>query len=364
VRVRYREYSGEDEARERRYQRFRRVFMRILLVNGGDAEDALDRIERHGRENGLFATRAEFQEFRRRLEEEGFLKRGAGGGFEAGAGAGRAVREDALKHIFSGLRGLGSGEHRTAHSGEGLDPLPETRPWRFGDCAQDIAWLETFKGSYRRAGIEDWNLREEDFEVHEKEHLANCATVLLLDISHSMVLYGEDRITPAKQVAMALAELIRVRYPRDALDVAVFGDDAERIAVGDLIHVTAGPYHTNTRAALQLAHEILQRRKHQNRQVFLVTDGKPSAITEEGMVYKNPFGLDPRIVNKTLDEAARLRRSGIPITTFMIASDPYLQGFVRQLTEVNRGRAYFASPENLSAILFIDYLRGKQRTVG
>jgi uncharacterized protein with von Willebrand factor type A (vWA) domain len=200
--------------------------------------------------------------------------------------------------------------------------------------------------------------------VNETEHQTQCATVLLVDVSHSMVLYGEDRITPAKKVALALAELIQTRYPKDSLDVCLFGDDATEVPVERLPYVGAGPYHTNTRAALQLAQRILLRKKHPNRQLFMITDGKPSAIHEEGKLYKNPFGLDPKIVSRTLEEAAACRRNRIVITTFMLTKDPTLVDFVNKLTQVNRGRAYFSAVDDLAGSVFVDYLRNRKKRLG
>ena len=211
------------------------------------------------------------------------------------------------------------------------------------------------------AGIE---LREEDLEVYETEHLSSCATVLCLDLSHSMILYGEDRITPAKRVALALTELVRTRYPKDYLAVVTFGDDAEEVPLDRLPYVSVGPYHTNTRGALRLARSLLARRKQKNRQILMVTDGKPSALTErDGEVYKNPFGLDRRVVSKTLEEADACRREGIPITTFMLTDDPTLVEFVERFTATNRGRAYYSGLGKLGDFLLVDYLRNRRRTV-
>ena len=178
-----------------------------------------------------------------------------------------------------------------------------------------------------------------------------------------MILYGEDRITPAKKVALALTELITTRYPKDHLSVVLFGDRAERVDLSDLPYIEAGPYHTNTREALQLARTLLQRSKQPNKQIFLITDGKPSAITEGGQVYKNPFGLDMKIVNRTLEEVDSCRRQKIVITTFMLATDPQLTDFVEKLTEVNRGRAYFASPYDLGEFILADYIRHRRRRI-
>ena len=178
-----------------------------------------------------------------------------------------------------------------------------------------------------------------------------------------MILYGEDRITPAKQVALALAELIMTQYPRDSLRVACFGDDARLIDVGSIPYLRVGPYHTNTKAGLQLAQSVLRSERHANKQVFMITDGKPSAIFEDGRIYKNSFGLDPRIVNQTLDEAAECKRYGIVITTFMVTEDPYLVEFVEKLSQINRGRAYYASPGELGEYIFADYVRNRRRGV-
>jgi uncharacterized protein with von Willebrand factor type A (vWA) domain len=186
----------------------------------------------------------------------------------------------------------------------------------------------------------------------------------MIDISHSMILYGEDRITPAKQVALALIELIRTRYPKDSVDVVVFGDEAWPVPLDEVPYLQVGPFHTNTRAALQVARRILQRKKHANKQAILITDGKPTVVTDaEGVIYRNTFGLDPKIMNKTFDQAVAMRREGIPITTFMIASDPYLQQFVHKLTELNRGKAYFSEPGRLGQYVLVDFVRNRRRRV-
>jgi uncharacterized protein with von Willebrand factor type A (vWA) domain len=212
-----------------------------------------------------------------------------------------------------------------------------------------------------RRDAEEIALKAEDFEVHEEEHLTSCATVLAIDISHSMILYGEDRFTPAKKVALALVELIQSKYPKDSIDVLLFGDDAKRVAISEISKTMVGPYHTNTRAGLALARKLLVHRKNPNKQIFLITDGKPSAIWDRGRLYKNPFGLDLKIVNRTLEEADACRRDGITITTFMIATDSYLVDFVDKLTKINRGRAYYASPYNLAEFLFTDYIRNRKK---
>ena len=212
-------------------------------------------------------------------------------------------------------------------------------------------------------GIDDFLMTEDDLEIQEREHKTQTSTVLMIDISHSMILYGEDRITPAKKVAMALSELILTKYPKDTLDIIVFGDDAWPIEVKDLPYLQVGPFHTNTYSGLELAMEILRKRKTNNKQIFMITDGKPTCLKEGKRYYKNSFGLDRKIINKTLNMAAQARRLNIPITTFMIATDPYLQRFVREFTQTNHGRAFYSSLDNLGEFLFEDYIRNRKKTV-
>ncbi len=254
------------------------------------------------------------------------------------------------------------GYHPVRSAGDGVERLPERRPYRFGDELHHIDMVSSMHNSLKRTRGE-LDLAEDDLEVYETEHLTACATVVAIDVSHSMILYGEDRITPAKKVALALTELIKSKYPKDHLGVILFGDRAEEVKLSDLPYIEAGPFHTNTREALQLARGLLARRKQPNKQIFLITDGKPSAITEGGQIYKNPFGLDLKIVNRTLEEADFCRRQKIVITTFMIATDPTLKQFVEKLTQTNRGRAYFASPTNLGEFILADYIRNRRKRV-
>ena len=246
-------------------------------------------------------------------------------------------------------------------AGEGVERLPETRPYEFGDDLHLLDPLRSVHNALTRTQGE-LTLAEEDLEVHETEHLTSCASVLAIDISHSMVLYGEDRITPARKLALALTELIQTRYPKDSIEVVLFGDRAKRVPLSELAYIQAGPYHTNTREALQVARGLLARQKQPNKQVLLITDGKPSAITEVGdRIYKNPFGLDLKIVNLTLEEADLCRRQRVVVTTFMLATDPMLTEFVEKLTRVNRGRAFFASPYDLGQFVLADYLRNRRK---
>lgn len=336
------------------------IYRNLLLQTGGDVDEALKWMEHFGREYGFFNEKFGLEEFKRLLEESGEAAR-TGEGFAMTPRGERRIRQDSLNEIFHSLNAGGAGDHRTPVAGAGGERLSETRPWRFGDDLANLDPLGSVGNALKRRGLDDLVLAEDDLEVHEQEHASTCATVLMVDVSHSMILYGEDRITPAKKIALALAQLIQTRYPKDTLDVVLFGDDASQVPLKDLMRIQAGPYHTNTRAGLQLARRILEGRKGINKQVFMITDGKPSCIREYGRLYKNPYGLDPKIVNKTLEEAAYCRRKRITVTTFMLAADAVLLDFVRKLTELNHGRIYETDPRNLGSYVFRDFVRNRRR---
>ncbi|HSS47851.1 MAG TPA: VWA domain-containing protein [Thermoanaerobaculia bacterium] len=319
-----------------------------MLATGGDVEEAMEWM-RYLQSEGHIPQNIDLEAFFASLQEQNLVGRDSEGGFQLTTGGERRVRKSAFEEIFSALGKSGAGYHPIRASGEGVERLPETRPYNFGDDIHLLDSARSLQNAFKRntsggAAGDDFNLVEDDLEVYETEHLTSCATVVAIDISHSMILYGEDRITPAKTVALALTELITTKYPKDDLSVVLFGDEAEQVFLSEIVNIQAGPYHTNTRDALQLSRSILARQKQPNKQIFLITDGKPSAMTENGRVYKNPFGLDMRIVNLTLEEADLCRRQKVVITTFMLATDTMLTQFVEKLTQINRGRAYFASP--------------------
>lgn len=359
------EQLDENTFKEIDRQKLTRLFLELLNKASGDVDNALRYLEYLWKRHGIEAqTGMSFEEFKEYLEEQGLLERGEGGGsYLPTAKADREIQKSAFEEIFHGLKKDGAGSHPVHQSGLGGDRLPETRPYEFGDSVQDVNFVSSIGNALKRTGFDDFSMGEEDLETYQREHLTSCATVILIDISHSMVLYGEDRITPAKKVAMALVEFIQQKYPKDVIDVVMFGDDAIPIELNKLTQVAAGPYHTNTKAGLQSAMKILQKRKQVNKQVFMITDGKPSAIWEKGELYKNPFGLDPKIVAQTVNEASLLRRKGITITTFMIATDPDLQHFVHTMTQANKGRAYYASLDNLGKFIFADYARNKKKRI-
>ena len=336
-----------------------RLFQQLLLAAGGDVEEAMDWM-RYLQDQGHLDPSIDLDAFFESLEEQQMIERRSDGTVGLTGTGERRIRKTAFEELFGALERGPAGFHRVSAAGEGVERLPETRPYEFGDDVHLIDPIRSVHNALQRTHGE-LQLSEADLEVHETEHLTSCATVVAIDVSHSMVLYGEDRITPARKVALALTELIQTRYPKDGLDVILFGDRAERIHLSELPYVEAGPYHTNTREALQMARGLLARRRQPNRQIILITDGKPSALTEGDQVYKNPFGLDLKIVNRTLEEADLCRRQRIVVTTFMLATDPALTDFVEKLTRVNRGRAFFASPYNLGEFVLADYIKNRRR---
>ena len=359
---RYAQFDPRFADRKQLIAKLEQLFEHLLLKTNGDVEEALLWLEQIGERYGFFSDAFTIEDFKRFLEKKRSVARDGTGRMHLTGKGERSLRTSALDAIFSNLRKGAAGDHRIAAQGHGLERLPETRAWSFGDPTSMIAANETLTNAIRRGGVEDITVTEEDLEVYETEHNSSCATVLLIDISHSMVLYGEDRITPAKRVALALTELITTQYPKDSLDVVLFGDDAWLVPQSELPYVAVGPFHTNTRGGLRLAREILRTKRQANRQIFMLTDGKPSCLTEpDGQLYKNPFGLDTRVVNKTLEEADACRRHGISVTTFMLTEDPTLVEFVETFTRANRGRAYYSRPDRLGAFVFVDYIRNRRR---
>ncbi|MEM1096284.1 MAG: VWA domain-containing protein [Bacteroidota bacterium] len=339
------------------------LFQQLLTLSAGDVSEALNWLTQLDERYGLTDENMGIGDFVEELRKRGYLDEDRPGGtMKLTAKSERGLRQRAMEEVFSHLRKSGRGNHKTQFQGEGRERLPETRPWRFGDDVHNLDVTGTLSNAFRRnAG--GFSLSEEDFAVYETDHHTSVATVMMIDLSHSMILYGEDRITPARRTAMALSELILTRYPKDTLDIVAFGNEAWEVSIKDLPYLNVGPYYTNTRAGLQRARDILQRRKNRNKQIFMITDGKPSCHIEYGKMYRNAFGLDRKIVNKVLDEAVMCRREGIDITTFMIANDPYLQRFVQQLTEANQGRAYYASLDDLGGFIFEDYVKNRRKRV-
>lgn len=341
------------------------LFQELLTIASGDVPQALKWLRELENEYDVTGEFDDYSidDFVEEMEERGYLDEDEDQVPVMTRKTERTLRKRSLEEVFRNLDKGESGGHQTPHTGKGMERQPETRSWKPGDDVGQIDSVGTMMNMLRHSDIDRFNLREDDLRVHETDHYTSVATVLLIDLSHSMILYGEDRITPAKKVAMALSELIMNNYAADSLDIVAFGNEAWQVEVEDLPYLKVGPYHTNTQQALELARHILHRRKYANKQIFMITDGKPSCMIENGRMYKNSFGLDRRIINRVLDEAVKCRRDDIDITTFMIARDPYLQNFVRELTEANKGRAYFASLDNLGGYIFEDYIRNRKRRI-
>lgn len=359
---RYSKFDTELATLAERLEHLEQIFDELLLHLDGDVERTYAVLAQVGKRYGLFDERLTLDDFKRWMEQRKKVTTDERGRAVLTPSGERGMRERSLDVVFGGLRPDQRGDHRVPTSGVGTERLSETRAWEFGDELHLVDVQASLRAALERSG--SLELSEEDLRVHETEQLSSCATVLMIDVSHSMILYGEDRITPAKRVALSLVELIRRRYPKDVIHVIVFGDDAREVPIDRIPYLTAGPYHTNTKAGLELAREILRRKPQNNRQIVMLTDGKPSALTERnGEIYKNPFGLDRRIVNKTLEEADHCRRLGIPITTFMLTGDPTLVEFVETFTQVNHGRAYYSQLDELGSFVLVDYVQNKRRVV-
>ena len=269
-----------------------------------------------------------------------------------------------LRDLLGSLGKSSFGRHDTRDMATGIESSGASRAYEFGDTL-NLDITATLSNAIQRDGLKvPIELEYSDLQVHQCEYQSSCATVLMLDCSHSMILYGEDRFTPAKKVAMALSQLIRTQYPGDSLSLVLFHDSAEELPLSQLARVKVGPYYTNTREGLRMAQRILERQRKDMKQIIMITDGKPSALTlEDGRIYKNAFGLDPLVVSQTLEEVSRCKRAGVMINTFMLASDFGLIQFVQKVTEMCRGKAYFTTPHTLGQYLLMDYMSRKTRTI-
>ena len=346
------------------FEKLFNLFMELLQYTSGDAAEALDWLTKLDNEHRLTGKDYGIGDFIEELKEKGYLRENENDGQYAITGkTEQTIRKRSLDEIFGKMKKAKKGNHNTFKTGNGDELNPETRPYEFGDRLDAIDYSGSIRNSLINHGIEQLDMHQDDLEIHEMDFKSQTSTVLMIDISQSMILYGEDRITPAKKVAMALSELITTRYPKDTLDIVAFGNDAWTIEMKDLPYLQVGPYHTNTVAGLEMAMDILRRRKNPNKQIFMITDGKPTCLKVGNKYYKNSFGIDSKILNKTLNLAGQLRKLKIPVITFMIANDPYLQSFVRNFTEVNNGKAFYSSLDGLGNFVFEDYENNKKKRV-
>ena len=344
------------------------IFKELIVHTAGDFDEAISWLREIDIEYKLTDKDYTIDDFIEDLKKKGYIRdevnEDGSGGIGITAKTERAIRQQALDQIFGNLKRAGQGNHKTKHVGSGDEQTGEFRNYNFGDGLESISLTESLRNAQINNGVDEFKLTENDLIVEESTYKSQMSTVLMIDISHSMILYGEDRITPAKKVAMALAELITTRYPKDTIDVLVFGNDAWPIAIKDLPYLKVGPYHTNTVAGLQLAMDILRRKRNTNKQIFMITDGKPSCVREkDGTYYMNSNGLDEYIVEQCYNQAAQARKLHIPITTFMIANDPYLQRFVNRFTEANQGKAFYTGLKGLGEMIFEDYEANRKKRI-
>jgi len=356
------------------FERVFDIFKDLLTHTSGNLEETFRWLDILDKEYQIFTDEYSLEQFEEDLKKRGYIKEEVDPLDGAGVkGKGKniltaklesALRSFALDQIFGKLKKSGLGNHQTNQLGLAGEKDGTLRPYRFGDELSRVNMTESLKNAQINHGLSAFRLTENDLVVDEAKHKAQMSTVLMIDISHSMILYGEDRITPAKKVAMALVELIQRKYPKDSIDIIVFGNDAWPIKIKDLPYLKVGPYHTNTVAGLELAMDILRRKRNTNKQIFMITDGKPSCmILPSGEYYKNSNGLDDKIVSKCLTKAAQARKLKIPITTFMIAQDPYLREFVSVFTAENKGKAFITGLSGLGQMIFEDYEKNRIRRI-
>ena len=382
-------WTGDDA--DRSLDALKEALLQALMESGQLTPEMLKELRGEGQssEEARQKIAELLDELVRKLMEEGYLSVNAspqmpGTHTEMGAGVGQIDEAKAaqqvefnltqkgidflgfrtLRHLLGAMGKSSFGSHDTPHLATGIEADAESKSYEFGDTLNlDIP--ATLKNALKRGSLAvPLDLDYKDLMVHQAEYRSSCATVLLLDISHSMILYGEDRFTPAKKVALALAHLIRTQYPGDTLRVVTFGDRAQEIPIKELAHTQVGPYHTNTAEGLKVARRVLRAQKKDMQQIVMITDGKPSAITlPNGQVYKNPAGLDPRVIKETLHEVAACRKAGILINTFMLARDPALVQFVGKVCEMARGKAYFTNTMTLGEYVMRDFLKRRTKRV-
>jgi Ca-activated chloride channel homolog len=346
------------------FDKLLKIFTQLLTYTSGDVSEALQWLNELDKEYNLTNDDYGMGDFIEDLKQNGYIKEdGQSGEITITPKTEQSIRKSSLEEIFGKLKKTKTGNHNTFKSGQGDEVNSDIRPFQFGDRMEQIDFTNSIRNAQINNGIDGFAMYENDLEIRETDFKSQTSTVLMIDISHSMILYGEDRITPAKKVAMALSELIKTKYPKDTLDIVVFGNDAWPIEIKDLPYLQVGPYHTNTVEGLELAMDILRRRRNPNKQIFMITDGKPTCLKVGSKYYKNSFGIDRKILARCMNLAAQCKKIKIPITTFMIASDPYLQRFVQEFTETNNGKAFFASLDRLGAFIFKDFESGRRKTV-
>jgi Ca-activated chloride channel family protein len=358
------DFNDKNKEDKTIFEKLLDIFKELLIHTSGDVTEALSWLTEIDKKYKITNEDYGMADFIKDLIDKGYIEnkeRRGQPGFNPTSKMETQLRKHALDDIFDQVRKSKSGQHNTKLTGQGDESTSEIKPYEFGDKLDGIAMTETIKNAHINHGIEEFAIGQEDIAVYEKYQQSQTSTVLMIDISHSMILYGEDRITPAKKVAMALSELIITKYPKDTLDIIVFGDDAWEVEIKDLPYLQVGPYHTNTVAGIELAMDILKRRKNPNKQIMMITDGKPTCIKKGKKYYKNSMGLDRTIFTRTMSLAVKCKKMNVPITTFMIARDPYLIHFVDKFTAANGGKAFYSNLQGLGEFIFMDYKNSKRK---
>ncbi len=360
----YQKIDPEILKKIRQLKELHNIFNQLMIRLRGDVEKSLEALKGLQRQ-GYIDEKISLEDFKKDLLKRGIIEekvneRGRGVSFTKRGEF--KLREQVFKEIFQQLKKGFGGDHQVSHlSGSRFEESGQLKAFEFGDEFEQIHYTQSLFNSIKKGSF-DLQLEESDLEVNIREESTSMAIVLMIDISHSMILYGEDRITPAKELAMALTHLITTKFPKDDISVILFGDDAIPININELSKISVGPYHTNTQMGLRKARERLSKKKQSYKQIIMITDGKPSMIKlANGKYYKNSFGLDPEIVSRTLDEAILCRKKNIFLTTFMLTDDPYLKNFIHKLTKVSKGKAFYSSVDNLGKFILEDFISNRKR---
>lgn len=357
-------YENLNEAQQNGFQQLFSLFNDIFLATSGDLQSTFQWLNEIDKKFGVFTQNYRLPDFIEDLHKKGLILRDPknpnillpSSKFEI------SLRTTAFQSLFGKLARGKSGKHISSKSGKGDESNNELKAFEFGDSFEQIQATESIKNAFIRSGSLEMKLNESDLTINETHKNVSCCTVLLIDISHSMVLYGEDRITPAKKVALALTQMIKLNYPKDQLHIVVFGDDAWSISIAEIPYLEVGPYHTNTVAGLNLAISLLNKSRCPNKNIMMITDGKPSCIKRGKEYYKNPYGLDPYIIQRTLSMARKCRKLGIDITSFMLTSDPYLVEFIERFSKEANGKALYTQLDHLGHQILVHYQNNRKKT--
>lgn len=354
---------GVDTGQVQQFHRLIKIFRDIFLATSGDIPSSLAWMNELDRRYRIFSSAYRLPDFIKDLKDQGFIKEKNqfGTGFQKTEKLEKSIRMDAFQDLFGKMNKSRPGKHLIEKSGKSDEQDLGFKPFEFGDSYSRILPAESLRNTLNRTGNLDGSMEASDWVLFDTLQQTQCCTVLLIDISHSMILYGEDRITPAKRVALALAQMIHQYYPNDQLHVAVFGDHAHEIPLTEIPYIEVGPFHTNTVEGLQLAMHLLSKSRCSNKNIMMITDGKPSCIRRGKELYKNPYGLDPYIIDRTLSLARKCKKQNIQVTTFMVSDDAYLIEFVEAFSKEANGQAYYTQLNHLGQQILFSYQNNRKK---